>query len=440
MTERVDHMLAALPRGRSVDAAPWARRHRLLLWLLAAHLPGLALVGILAHGGWVHTAGEMTPVAIGLLVGLAARSRVVRSAGVTVGLVASASLLVHFTGGMPQAHFHYFVVLGFIALYQDWRPYLIAIASVIVGHLLIEGWQSWTLLLVHSGFVIAACAAHVVFWKQAERQQLAAEEYYAQLYEGERAIVANLRQAQRVKDELLGVVGHEFRTPLTAIHGFARTLDARYDRMDPDAVRTCTQAIEREAKHLTRMVSNLLWASEEIQPGAQDRCRLSEIAAIVVGDVTETAPAAARAVQLHVPPDHWARISAEAARRLLFNLLDNAVKFAIPDSEVRVTTRLEDDMVVMEVTNVGTPITPADRTRIFDAFVQADSSDTRRYGGMGLGLHIARRIATAYGGRIGAYCEGPIVIFRVWLPVATPGAVRGKTPTSVVLPVAAHVG
>jgi signal transduction histidine kinase len=108
----------------------------------------------------------------------------------------------------------------------------------------------------------------------------------------------------------------------------------------------------------------------------------------------------------------------EPAYQLLFNLVDNAVKFAAPESDVRVTSRGEGDRIVVEVANVGTPIDPADRDRIFDAFVQGDSSSTRRHGGIGLGLHIARKIVTAYGGRIGLFGEGPVVILRAWLPRA----------------------
>jgi signal transduction histidine kinase len=85
-----------------------------------------------------------------------------------------------------------------------------------------------------------------------------------------------------------------------------------------------------------------------------------------------------------------------------------------------VTSRGEGDMAVVEVANVGTPIGEGDQERIFEAFVQADSSDTRRYGGMGLGLHIVRKIVAAYGGRVAVYSEGPLVIFRTWLPVAGP--------------------
>jgi signal transduction histidine kinase len=431
MSDRVDNLISLLPRGNPLDEATWNRRHRLLLAVLAAHLPGLLIVAVVAGQPLQHAASVLAPVAAGLVVGLLARSRLVRSSATTLGLAISATVLVHLTGGLLEAHFHDFVVLGFMALYQDWRPYLVALGFVVVGHGLVglvapgsvfanpSGVVApWAWALMHAGFLLAAAAANIVFWKQMERQQVAAQNYYAQLYEGERAVVAQLRQTEMVKDELIGVVGHEFRTPLTAIRGFARTLEARHERMDADAIRTCTQAIDREAKRLTRMVANLLTASEEIEPHPQDRAGLHDLVAAAERDVVETTPVAARTVRTHVDRDHVARMNAAVTHQLLFNLLDNAVKFAAVGSDVRVSTRRESDMIVLEVANVGPPIKESDRDRIFDAFVQADSSDTRRYGGMGLGLHISRKIVEAYGGRIAAYCEGPVVIFRVWLPAA----------------------
>lgn len=447
MTERVEHVLSRLPRGNALDDAAWAPRHRLLLWLLAAHIPALYLAGQVTRANYPNDLALILPVAVALLVGVGRRSRLVCSIAVTLGLVYSATVLVHFTGGRTEAHFHYFVVLGFAALYQDWRPYSFAVGYVLLGHGVIgvlfprsiyshpEGWaQPWQWALVYGGFVLAACVAHVIFWKQTERVQAAAQSSFSKLYEGERAVVAQLRQAQRVKSELIGIVGHEFRTPLTSIQGFARTLEARHDRMDDDAVRTCTQAIEREAKRLTRMVANVLAASEEIVPAESDACSLAPVAADVAAEVTETMPTAADIVRVHVADEHVVRMRAEHAHHLLFSLLDNAVKFAVPESDVRLTTRREADMVVVEVTNVGSPISPAEREQIFEAFVQGDSSDSRRYGGMGLGLHIARTIVEAYGGRIAAYSEGPLVIFRAWLPRAaavpdTPRIERsGRTP------------
>ncbi|MPZ74179.1 MAG: GHKL domain-containing protein [Nitriliruptorales bacterium] len=430
MTERPEQVLAA-HHGESLDDDAWARRHRLLLWLLAAHIPGLAAVAAIAR----HPPGlalvEVFCVLVALAGGVVLGSRALRSAAVALGLVVGGSVLVHVTGGIAVSHLHFFVVLGLVALYQDWRPYLVAVVYVVLGYavggvlapeLIYDDpsalQQPWRWSAMHAGFILAVSGAHVLLWKHTERQGRAAYEYYTQLYEGERAVVARLRQTQMVKDELVGVVGHEFRTPLTAIQGFARTLEARYDRMDREAVQTCTQAIERESKRLTRMVANLLIASEDIEPSDTDRCSLNEAVDRVVRDIVETLPVAGRNIPVHVPTTHVVRVAREPTYQLLFNLIDNAVKFAAPASDVRVTSRGEDDWIVLEVTNVGTPIDPGDRERIFDAFVQADSSSTRRYGGMGLGLHIVRKIVTAYGGKVGVFGDGPVVILRVWLPRA----------------------
>lgn len=431
MTERVDQMLSVLPRGNSLDDHAWNRRHRLLLWLLIAHGPALLLVGLVLDRTQVDLAVGLLPASAGAVLGVLLPSRFLRSSAVVLGLVGSASMLVYFTGAAPEAHLHYFVILGFAALYQDWRPYLLALGYLLLGNGLLAviypeavyrssfaQSRPWLWAGVHAGFVLAVSVAHVVFWKHTERQQAAAEEYYAQLYAGERAVVAQLRQAQTIKDELLAVVGHEFRTPLTAIQGFARTLDARFDRMDRDAAQVCTQAIEREAKRLTRMVANLLATSEEIAPGAADRCELAPVAADVVAEVVEVTPLAGRTIGVHIPPSQAVAMAPGVVHQLLFNLLDNAVKFAAAESAVRVSARQDGDEVALEVTNVGPPILGQDRQRIFNAFVQADSSDTRQYGGLGLGLHIVRRIVTAYGGRIEVYSDGPVVIFRAWLPAA----------------------
>jgi signal transduction histidine kinase len=450
MGHRVNRLVAVRPHGGWMDDGAWLGRHRLLLWLLAAHIPGLLLVGAVVGDPMWLVMAETFPVLVALAAGVVARPRAVRACAVTIGLLVAGTVLVHLSGGMTQAHFHFFAALAFIALYQDLRPYAVAVIYVIVGHAALAAagveWYGsttgaaspWAGAALHVGFVVAACVANVVLWKQSERQHDAAMAYYSKLYEGERAVVAQLRQTQTLKDELVGVVGHEFRTPLTAIQGFARTLEARYDRMDRDAVQTCTQAIERESKRLTRMVANLLFASEDITPSETDHCALDDTVDQVVHDIVETMPIAAHNIRVHVPAAHNVRVAREPAYQLLFNLVDNAVKFAAAQTDVRVTSRGEGDAIVVEVTNVGTPIDPADRDRIFDAFVQGDSSSTRRFGGMGLGLHIARKIVAAYGGRIGVFGEGPVVILRAWLPRAVDSAHADETSLSINLDRANH--
>ena len=431
LRQQVEALGRVLPRGGFLDDATFERRHRLLLVLLLLHIPVLVVIAAVAGLSVAHAALEVTPLIAAAAVGQWARPRLVRAAAVTLGLVGAASILVHISGGLIEAHFHFFVILAFIALYQDWRTFGLAVGFVAFGHGAIGlidpaavynhpdalahpvKWAG-----IHTVFVLFAAVAHTIFWKVNEAQQEKARQYYAELYEGERAIVERMQKTQTLKDELLSVVGHEFRTPLTAIQGYARPLDARLEEMEPERARRSASAIEREAKRLTRMVANLLTAAEELEPRAGDRCNVREVVNEVVVDVVELAGAAKRDIRVHVSDKHTVAMGPEALHQVLFNLLDNAVKFADHRTDIRLTSRREGDAVVIEVTNVGPPIANTDRERIFDAFVQADSSDTRQYGGIGLGLYIVRKIVAAHGGRIGVFCEGPVVIFRVWLPPA----------------------
>src|SRR5688572_11798973 len=123
VTEGLRQMVAALPRGGLLDEATFERRHRMLLVLLLAHIPVLFAVALVTSHTVPHTAAELIPLLGAAAVGQWARRRWVRSSAVTLGLVGSASVLIHVTGGLIEAHFHFFVVLAFIALYQEWRTY-----------------------------------------------------------------------------------------------------------------------------------------------------------------------------------------------------------------------------------------------------------------------------------------------------------------------------
>ncbi len=431
MTQTVEHVLSALPRGNSLNDRAWGSRHRLLLGLLSGHVPVLLVAGWFTGHSPAHQLLDIAPLLGLVCAGAWLPRRGLRTGAVALGLVMSAAAFVHLSGAAIEAQFYYFVVLGLIGLYQDWRPYLLAVGYVVVSHGWLEGLNAgdvysdpraaanpWRWAMIHGGFLLAASIGQLVFWKIVERQQGEARRYYTALYEGEHALVEQMRQAQQLKDELIAIVGHEFRTPLTSIVGYAQTLTARVDDMDRRAVKASATAIAREAKRLTRLVANLLAASEDARGGVNQMTDLAGISGAVVGDLEELVPALARRVNVTVPTGHSVAMAPEAVQQVVFNLLDNAVKFADDDTEVGVTSRRDHQMVVLEVTNVGPEIDEADRGRIFEAFVQADSSDTRRFGGLGLGLHIVRKVVEAHGGRVGLFGEGPLVIVRAWLPAA----------------------
>jgi signal transduction histidine kinase len=112
---------------------------------------------------------------------------------------------------------------------------------------------------------------------------------------------------------------------------------------------------------------------------------------------------------------------AEALRLVMVNLLGNALKYATPLTTVRVAvTPAGPSLLAVSVSNVGPPITAADRQRIFEPFVQLDSSLTRSASGVGLGLHIVRRLVESYGGTVDVESTGDLVTFTVTVRTVVP--------------------
>ena len=124
-----------LPRGRLLPDDAWSRRHRWIVVLVALHAVGLAVFGSYRGFGVVHSVFEAGIVGAFALVASARQvRRLTRSIAASLGLVASSALVVHFADGNIESHFHFFFVLSVLILYQDWVPFLLAIAFVVVHH------------------------------------------------------------------------------------------------------------------------------------------------------------------------------------------------------------------------------------------------------------------------------------------------------------------
>lgn len=249
----------------------------------------------------------------------------------------------------------------------------------------------------------------------AERERAVAERERA-VAGRERAVASQLKAAEAVKSQLLAVVSHEFRTPLASIAGLARTLQARLDDLDEGAVRACLTGIDHHARRLTRLFHNVVAASGDV---AVDRGAMTDVADIAIDVLVAALDAhdGRTRVRLDLPPRLEAQLSARAAREILANLCDNAVKFSPPDGLVELTGTSTGDAVVVEVANETTELCDALLEQCFEPFTQADSSDTREVDGLGLGLHVARRIARAHGGDLDARLVGERVVFRFRVPV-----------------------
>ncbi len=285
----------------------------------------------------------------------------------------------------------------------------------------------WLRAAIGELLLLAIATASLANWRLNEDSRAEAERSFRQLYDGQRAVVRELQQSQRLKDELYNVVSHELRTPLTGILGFGELLLTRDDRLTAAQRKEHLGRILREARRLQRVVDNLVYSSKVIQQDGSAAADLRGVVGAVVEDL-EDVPGRERldmVVDLQRSAPEVA-MPAEALRLVMVNLLGNALKYATPLTTVRVSAKpAGPSLLAVSVSNVGPPITPADRERIFEPFVQLDSSLTRSVSGVGLGLHIVRRLVESYGGTVDVDSIGDLVTFTVTVPTVVPFATEG---------------
>jgi len=227
------------------------------------------------------------------------------------------------------------------------------------------------------------------------------------------------RQAGRLKDEFLATLSHELRTPLTAMLGWTRML--RSSRLDPAMQARALEIIERNARAQASLVEDLLDMSRIVS--GRPRLRIAEIdfAAVVDAAVEVVHPAAtAKRLRLNIEVgERPAMTRADAGRlqQVVWNLLSNAVKFTPPDGQIRVRLEREDGYH-LSVSDTGPGIEPAFLPIVFEPFRQIDGTSSREYGGLGLGLAIAKQLVELHGGTIAAHSRGhgTGATFKVHLP------------------------
>jgi signal transduction histidine kinase len=234
----------------------------------------------------------------------------------------------------------------------------------------------------------------------------------------ERQYVA-LLEARRVKDEFLANISHELRTPLTAVMGYLALMDEGLAGPVTDEQRRTLSQVKTSSQHLLDLIGDLLELTT-LKRGGLD----IKAAAFDMRDPLHDAIASTRgrsdSVALRVrEPDQ--RILMVSDRRkiskLLVALLSNAYKFTSA-GEIRISVSLAGDHVVYSVEDTGIGIPEEMHRQVFDEFRQVDGSTTRRYGGSGLGLSLARRLAQVLGGDIFVdSVPGEGSTFRVELPL-----------------------
>lgn len=248
-----------------------------------------------------------------------------------------------------------------------------------------------------------------------------AEEERAELLASEQKARAQAEAANRMKDEFLATLSHELRSPLNAMLGWLRLLNTR--KFDEATTAKAMETIERNARAQAQLVEDLLDVSRIIQGKLRLNVRAIELSTVIGVAIDTIRPAAeAKGIQLQTIIDPAAGPVAGDSDRLqqvIWNLLSNAIKFTPKEGRVQVRLERIDSHVEITVTDTGLGISPDFVPYVFERFRQADSSITRSYSGLGLGLAIVRHLVELHGGTVRAESqgEGKGATFIVRLPL-----------------------
>ena len=207
--------------------------------------------------------------------------------------------------------------------------------------------------------------------------------------------VTSERQIDALKDDLVAVIGHELRTPVTVVKGYVQTLARRGDAMPEERRAQALAAVESNVVRLERVIEDLLFLSAVRDRPAPLDLRTQDLGAVLAG-------LAGDRVVVHVP-DRPVEMPVDQERldKVLRHLLDNALEYS--DGTVVVELVDQGDVVEVSVADEGPGIFSGDLPLLFERFRQLDGSTTRAHGGLGIGLYLCRRVVEALGGRI--WCE-----------------------------------
>jgi PAS domain S-box-containing protein len=218
------------------------------------------------------------------------------------------------------------------------------------------------------------------------------------------------READRLKSEFISTISHELRTPLTSIQGFVSLiLQGKVGDVAPKQAEFL-KIVQTQGTHLGRLIKNLLDFSRFVTGRMQvEKQRISM--KDVIDEVTLAMAALfdEKGMKLEVNLDkNLPEISADAEKigMVVSNILGNALKFTDRGGTVRISVARSDENVKVEIADTGIGIAKENLDKVFERFFQVDSSLTRKVGGAGIGLAVAREIVLAHGGKIKAESEG----------------------------------
>jgi PAS domain S-box-containing protein len=260
-----------------------------------------------------------------------------------------------------------------------------------------------------------------------------AEEERSSLLAREREARAEAERANALKDEFLATLSHELRNPLNVITGYAEVLLRCKEAEQSEFLRQAARVLKQNALAQSQLIADLLDLSR-LNMGKLALSREPVALATVISDAIETVRANAETrkikIELH-GAEEVLLVDGDALRlgQIVWNLLNNAVKFTPPGGAVDLNLSRERKHAVLVVKDTGEGIDPLFLPRVFEMFRQADASSRRKHGGLGIGLALVRQLVKLHGGTVTAKSEGvgKGAEFTIQIPLSEETKPRPKT-------------
>jgi PAS domain S-box-containing protein len=239
-------------------------------------------------------------------------------------------------------------------------------------------------------------------------------------------------ESNRLKDEFLATLSHELRTPLNAIVGWANLL--REGHLDAAATSRAVETISRNAQIQSRLISDILDISRMIAGQLDFKLQMVHLRSVIEGSLDTMRPAAqANGIQLDATfaqDGHAVLGSPDRLQQVVWNLLSNAIKFTPKGGRVAISLQSDAGFATIRVEDDGIGIDPDFLPHVFERFRQRNPSTSRKHGGLGLGLAIARHIVEYHGGTITAENRDTKgALFTVRLPLAEGASLVAAAPS-----------
>ena len=390
-------VLGYLPQGNMLDDAVWRKRHNILQWLLLLHLPALTLFGFYMKHPAMTVLITVAPIVVFRVLGGLPTGRRLASFFTTAGIVYCSAALVSLSNGAIEAHFHFFIIVGFIALYQDWVPFGWNIAFTVLSHGIgstfrpnmmfdhASGMQHpWTWSLIHGVSVLAACVGVVLFWRTNEDEQRKALALTQDLSDAE----INRR---RFASELLVNLARRNQSLLYRQLEIINQLER--SEQDPDALAGLFR-LDHLATRIRRNAENLLVLSGEEPPRVWGKpVALTDVVRAAIAETEDLS-------RVSFIVDERLAVLGQAVidlTHLLAELIENAVRSSPPDSLVTIRTTPDvrsPGTVMLTVEDWGVGMPPAqlvEANAVLAAPRDVDALVSNR-----LGLHVVARLASRY--------------------------------------------